>query len=209
MNKIQKIAFGIIVASFLLNGVLWVNGYGINRKIKKNELEIKKIKDELYSIETTFPQLKIHSEKVLDLFSENTIIPEQVEKEWYTNFFDNLHVTPGVKLKYTIKKRKIPFGMETPWDVRQLGMQVYLTIIPSVAKVELTGNLPQITSVLKNLKWHNPYIRIGKIELRRDEKTDLYNGVIELIMPQLYYKKDLQKVQEFVEKMSSKKKSAL
>jgi len=209
MNKIQKIAFGIIVGSFFVNITLWVNGYGANRAGTKIQSEINNTEQQIQAIESTFPLLNKHAQKVLDIFSGTTIIPEKGVKEWYVSFFNGLHSGKDIKMTYAVKGRKIPYGMETPWSVRQFGRVLYPTIVPSIVNIKVAGSLPLITKFIQDAKWCNPYMIVGKIELRRDEKTDLYNGVIDFVMPQLYYEKDLKKVQGFVEKMTPKKEDEL
>jgi len=212
MSTIQKIAFGIIVGSFFVNAMLWVNGYGANREGIAIQSEINNTEQQIQAIESTFPSLNEHAQKVLDIFSGTTIIPEKGEKgekEWYARFFNGLHIGQDIKMTYTVKGRKIPYGMETPWNMRQFGRVLYPTIVPSIVNIKFTGSLPRLTTFLHDMDWCNPYVIVRKVELHANQKDDLYNGTIDLVMPQLYYEKDLQNVQEFVKKMTSKEPDEL
>jgi len=209
MSTIQKIVFGIIVGSFFVNAMLWVNGYGANREGIEIQSEINNTEQEIQAIESTFSALNEHAQKVLDIFSGTTIIPEKGAIEWYARFFNGLHIGQDIKMTYTVKGRKIPYGMETPWDMRQFGRVLYPTIVPSIVNIKFTGTLPRLTTFLHDIDWCNPYMIVRKVVLRANEKDDLYTGTIDLIMPQLYYEKDLQNVQAFVNKMTLKETSEL
>jgi len=206
ISTIQKIIFGIIVGSFFVNAILWVNGYGANKKEKNIQSEIINIEEKIKAIKSTLPPLTEQAQKVVDVFSTGTIIPEKEAKEWYKEFFNGLRIGDDIKMEYTLKGRKIPYGMETPWNVRQFGRIIYPTIVPSIVHIKYTGNLSQLAALLYDINWKNPYMIVRLAKLHPNKKNGLYDGELDLVMPQLYYEKDLETVTTFLKKTTPEQK---
>ncbi len=198
-THIHKLIFGALAFSFAANVVLWFNNLALDHKLEKVSQEIEYFEHNTSKILSTIPKLKQAAQKVLDL-SNQKFAPNKEPASWCAQLLSQPYIESSFKVKVKVHRRELPFGMDTPWTLRQIDKYVHPSLVPYMVHMDLNGTLNQIIQYLTDIDRHNRSMVICRLDLAPEEQGDRLVGTATISFPQPFYDKDSNQIQRFVKR---------
>ncbi len=188
-----------LIVSLAASGGLWLKGLGLNGKLNRLGREIESTERQTVEILSTLPRLREMAKEVVAQ-ANRKFAPSEDPEPWCAQLFNNLYIERSFNMALNVRGLKIPFGMDMPWNLRQIGAHVYPALAPCRVKVDLLGSPAQIIAFLREFDRYSRCMVVGRMELApAEEQGDRLEGTATLIFPQLFHAEDLIQIQQFVQ----------